>query len=384
MAVGQALRLGDWLDRSVATRGDPSFFGAGAALSDNAVMGRVVVFEAPGRVAVVDHEDRAAGPDEVALDTLYSGISAGTELTAYRGSNPYLNKRWDPERRLFVADEGVSLTYPVEGWGYEEVGRVREIGAGVTGIAAGDVVFGAWGHRSSHVMAAEDAATRIMRPTVDPLAGTFSQIGAIALNAVIDADIHVGESVAVFGQGVPGLLATQLARLNGGEVIAVDRIARRLEMAGKLGAAHIVDAAAEDATEVIKDATGGRGADVSIEFSGTYPALHEAIRATAYNSRVVVSGFFQGDGRGLYLGEEFHHNRVQLVCSQIFGTNPSVDHRWDERRLRSTVMSLHADGRLELDSLVSHVFPVEDAAEAFHLLDRRAEDAVQVVLKFSD
>ncbi|MBA3430378.1 MAG: zinc-binding alcohol dehydrogenase, partial [Actinobacteria bacterium] len=309
-------------------------------------MGRVVVFEAPRRVGLTDYADRALEPDEVRLQTLYSGISAGTELTAYRGSNPYLSKRWDPAHRLFMEDT-VSLEYPVEGWGYEEVGRVTETGPEATGVREGDVVFGTWGHRSTHVMPEAAAAARLMSSEVDPVNGVFSQIGAIALNAVLDADIHVGETVAIFGQGVPGLIAMQLARLNGANVIAVDRLPKRLELARDLGADHVIDAAAESAAEAIREKTSNRGADVSIEFSGAYPALHEAIRATAYNSRVVVSGFFQGEGRGLRLGEEFHHNRIELVCSQISGVGARLNHRWDEHRLRTTVMGLQAEGKLD-------------------------------------
>jgi len=65
----------------------------------------MIVFTAPRQVGVESYEMEALKPDEVRLRTLYSGISAGTELTAYRGSNPYLHKRWGPERRLFVPDE---------------------------------------------------------------------------------------------------------------------------------------------------------------------------------------------------------------------------------------------------------------------------------------
>ena len=81
-------------------------------------------------------------------------------------------------------------------------------------------------------MGDEDWAARACCPPgVDPRLGIFSQIGAIALNAVLDADIHLGESVAVFGQGVPGQIVAQLARLNGATVIAVDGVAQRLELA---------------------------------------------------------------------------------------------------------------------------------------------------------
>jgi 2-desacetyl-2-hydroxyethyl bacteriochlorophyllide A dehydrogenase len=344
-------------------------------------MGRVVTFEAPGAVGFTDYDEVVLEPREVRIRTLYSGISAGTELTAYRGSNPYLNKRWNEEVRLFVEDANPTVDYPIEGWGYEEVGEVCELGADVDGMKIGDVVYGAWGHRTTHVMPAAVAERARLDPRVDAINGVFSQIGAIALNAVLDADIHVGETVAIFGQGVPGLLATQLAALNGARVVAVDRIERRLDLARDLGAESVLDASEVAPAETIRDWTDGRGADVCIEFSGAYPALNEAIRAAAYNSRVVVSGFFQGEGSGLFLGEEFHHNRIELVCSQISGVSPRLDHRWSQDRLRTTVMRLQAEGSLQFEPLVSHRFPLADAADAFRLLAERPADAVQVVLE---
>ena len=346
-------------------------------------MGRVVTFEGPKEVSVREYEDPPLGPGEVRLKTLYSGISAGTEMTAYRGSNPYLAKRWEPDRRLFVEGE-TSLEYPVEGWGYEEVGEVAETGLEVTEVQTGDVVYGTWGHRSTQVVDEGWSAARKLPPGVDPVVGVFSRIGAIALNAVLDADVHVGEYVAVFGQGVPGLIAAQLAGLNGGTVIAVDGIPKRLDLARELGVAHVVDFREMSPAEEIKNLSEGQGADVSVEISGSYPALHEAIRSTAYNSKVVSAGFFQGDAAGLFLGEEFHHNRIRVVCSQISGLSPALDHRWSVERLERTVMSLAAEGRISLQPLVTHTFGVDEADEAFKLLDRRPApgDVVQAVLEF--
>jgi 2-desacetyl-2-hydroxyethyl bacteriochlorophyllide A dehydrogenase len=344
-------------------------------------MGFVVRFSGPRQVDVREYAEPPLDAHYVRLRTLYSGISAGTELTAYRGSNPYLNKRWDEATRLFV-DGAVTVEYPIEGWGYEEVGEVAEAGDAVTAVAVGDVVWGAWGHRSTAVLHEDQAAPRLLDTGVDPMLGIFSQIGAIALNTVLDADIHVGEHVAVFGQGAPGLLVTQLARLNGAKVIAVDPLARRLELARALGASHTLLSGHVQVGEEIKRLTEGRGADVSIEISGNYQALHEAIRATAYSARVVSAGFFQRDGAGLFLGEEFHHNRIQVVCSQISGVAPQHANRWDGMRLRRVFMGLAAEGRLELEPLVTHTFAAQDAAEAFRLLDQHPEQAVQVVLKF--
>ena len=345
-------------------------------------MGQVVTFEGPREVGIREYEERPLQPDEVRLRTLYSGISAGTELTAYRESNPYLFKRWDDHRRLFL-DDDVSLRHPIEGWGYEEVGEVAEVGSEVTLVTPGEVIYGTWGHKSTTVVEEGWAAQRRLPPGVDPMVGIFSRIGAIALNAVLDADVHLGEYVAVFGQGVPGLIAAQLARLNGGTVIAVDGITRRLELAKSLGAAHAIDFTKVHPAEEIKGLTENRGADVCIVISGSYRAFHEAIRSTAYNSKVVSSGFFQGEGMGLSLGEEFHHNRINVVSSQIFGVSLALDHRWTVERLERTVMNLAAEDKVGLKPLVTHVFGVEEAEEAFRLLDENPGEAVQVVLEFS-
>ncbi|WIJ25833.1 zinc-binding dehydrogenase [Devosia sp. RR2S18] len=340
-----------------------------------------LTIEAPGKVGFETHDPQPLGPHEVRIATLYSGISAGTEMTAFLGTSPFLNRHWDPQQRLFVEGEQ-SWTFPMPAMGYEEVGRVVEVGTGVTKVHEGQVIWGTWRHRSEHVASEDWAAMRVLAPDVDPKLGIFSQIGAIALNAVIDANIHLGEYVAVFGQGVPGLMVTQLARLNGATVIAVDRMASRLEHARELGAAHTIDASQGDVAAQIRGITGGRGADVSIEISGAWPALHEAIRSTAYNSRVIACGFFQGEGQGLRLGEEFHHNRVAIICSQISGLNPGLDHRWDRSRLDRTVMGLIGEGRVDFGRLISHVVPALGAQDAFDMLRERPGECLQVVLDF--
>jgi 2-desacetyl-2-hydroxyethyl bacteriochlorophyllide A dehydrogenase len=340
-----------------------------------------VMLEAPKKIGIKHYDEIALAPDEVRLKTLYSGISAGTELTAYRGSNPYLNKRWDAEQRVFHTNEK-SWSYPMPAFGYEEVGEITELGSAVKDLKIGDLIFGAWGHKSSHVAKAEWAKVRLLPKGLEPQCGIFSQIGSIALNGVLDADIHVGETVAIFGQGVPGLMMTQLAKANGAEVIAIDRLDTRLEHSKQCGADHVINGGKVDAAQTIKDLTGERGADVSIEITGIYAALHEAIRATAYNSRVVVCGFFQGDGKGLFLGEEFHHNRIELVCSQISGVSRHLDHRWNRLRLDHTIMKLQARGKVDFKRLISHTFPAMKAQEAFTLLDERPAEALQVVLEF--
>ncbi|AUH39336.1 zinc-dependent alcohol dehydrogenase [Streptomyces sp. CMB-StM0423] len=348
-------------------------------------MERVVQFTAPRQVEVAEHESAPLPPGHLRVRTRYSGISAGTELTAYRGTNPYLTRSWDPAARLFRED-AAGLSYPVAGWGYSEVGEVTEVSpelAGTPGLpAAGDLVWGIWGHRSEGVVPAERMAGHTLPAGLDPLAGSFARVGAIAYNAVLAAGIHVGEDVAVFGQGVIGLLATRLAALNGGTVTAVDALGSRLERAAEHGAARTLNARTDAVAEGIRAATEGRGADVAIELSGAYAALHEAVRSVVVDGRVVAAGFYQGDAAGLRLGDEFHHNRVRLVCSQIGGVPPELAGRWDQQRLQQTFLRLVADGRVEVLPLVSHVVPAAAAADAYALLDERPEAALQVVLEF--
>ena len=207
-----------------------------------------LVVESPGKLGCDYYTPPALAAGEVRIATLYSGISAGTEMTAFYGSNPFLNKRWDTATRLFQP-EAASWTYPMPAMGYEEVGQVVEVGAGVTKLTPGQIIWGTWRHRSEHIATEDWAAARILADGVDPQLGIFSQIGAIALNAILDAGIRLGEYVAIFGQGVPGLMVTQLAKLNGATVIAVDRLQSRLDLAKGMGADYVIDASAEDAHE---------------------------------------------------------------------------------------------------------------------------------------
>ena len=357
-----------------------------------------VAFTGPGSAGLIDEEDRPLQEHEVRVRTHFSGISTGTEMSMYRNTNPYMHKHWDESRRLFVelgAHE--PMRYPVVA-GYEEVGWVVESGTGVSDLPAGTLVYGTWGHRSEANVDAAHVRDRVLPPGTDPLYGIFSHIGAIALNGVLDAGIHVGETVAVFGLGVVGQLVAQLAALSGAEVVGVDLIPARLRLAQELGAAHVIDggevprsgapqvprsgAPQVPAAEEIKRLTGGRGADVCIEASGSSRALNEAVRACAYASKVVALGFFQGEAKGLYLGEEFHHNRIDIVCSQIGGVAPDLQHRWDRVRLVQTFMGLAARGRLQLRPLITHIGPPEQAPELFRLMDEQPAEVLQAVLDF--
>ena len=347
-------------------------------------MGTGVVFTGPRMVDFESYDDPPLGPHELRVRTLYSGISTGTEMTSYRGSNPYLSKQWDANNRLFLASETPSQAYPLSGFGYEEVGQVVEVSPDVTSLKVGDIVYGTWGHRTHHILPEEYANKRIKPGALDPILAIYSHLGPIALNGILDANIHVGETVAIFGLGVLGQIIAQLARLSGARVLGVDMIEKRLELAKQLDAIEDgFNPRHGSPAEKIKTLTNGRGADVTIEVSGSARALNEAVRATAYSARVVALGFLQGEAAGLFLGEEFHHNRIQLVCSQISNVDPALSYRWDRIRLIHTIMDLQAKGSLNLRPVITHIIPFEDAAEGFRILDETPDQALQIVLDFS-
>ena len=343
-------------------------------------MPEVVSFEAPYDVRLVGVDAEPLVPGSVRVRTWYSGISAGTELTAYRGSNPYLARTWDAGRRLFVEGEP-TFGYPVRGWGYSEVGDVVETAADVTRPAVGEVVHGIWGHRSEAVLPAAAVAERSWTGQ-DPLAGTFARVGSIALNALLAADVRLGDRVAVFGQGVIGLLATRLAVLAGADVVAVDAVDTRLDAARAMGATQVVRVDEPGGAGAAVRAWSGAGVDAAIELSGNDRALHEAVRSVVVDGTVAAAGFYQGGAAHLRLGEEFHHNRVRIVASQIGGTPIALGPRWDQPRLVRTFLDQVRRGAVDTRALVTDVVAATDVAGIFARLDGGDPRILQAVLRF--
>ena len=145
-------------------------------------MPEVVSFAAPYEVALVPCDAAAAGARV--------GAGAHVVLRCLRGHRADGLPRLEPlphagpgtpDRRLFV-DGAPTFAYPVEGWGYSEVGEVVEVAADVARPAVGDLVHGIWGHRSEAVLPAAAVAERLWTGQ-DPVSGTFARVGSIALNA---------------------------------------------------------------------------------------------------------------------------------------------------------------------------------------------------------
>ena len=108
---------------------------------------------------------------------------------------------------------------------------------------------------------------------------------------------------------------------------------------------------------------------MAFECSGSTRALNEAIRVVLRRGTVVAVGFYQGEAAGLFLGDEFHHNGVEVRSGQIGNLHP----RWDIERLRAFGINLARRRAITLGGLPRTQFPVESAADAFAALTRPAE-----------
>jgi 2-desacetyl-2-hydroxyethyl bacteriochlorophyllide A dehydrogenase len=341
------------------------------------------------------YEEAPLKPGEVRARAVLSGISHGTELNLYRGTSPFDRKRFDPDLRLFL--EGTDRpSYPM-GLGYEWVGRVTKVGENVgrnailpteTGFAVGDLVHLPANHRPTHTFCAgERRSLGAIVPLPDgltPERAIVLALAGVALQAVHDAHVKLGDRVAVFGLGAIGLLAIQLARLDGAAwVDAVDPLPARRALAETLGADRTLDPNANDVGYEIKSASPHHGDDVAIEVSGHYPALHEAIRCVRMAGTVVATGYYQGGGSALRLGEEWHHNRVTMISSMGVWGCPHRDHpAWDRGRVHETAADLLATGRLRTDGFITHRFPFARAPEAYALIDQHPDQVIKVVLTY--
>src|SRR5918999_2081259 len=155
------------------------------------------------------------------------------------------------------------------------VAEVAEVAPDVTEVAVGDLVHTGTPHQEETVLdlAASLRATYpiVKLPTADrPERALFISLAAVALQAVHDAEMKLGDAVSVHGLGAIGLLTVQMCRLEGiPNVFAVDPDPARRELAARLGASHVLDPSAEEPVGLqLRDLNQGHGVDVAIEVSG--------------------------------------------------------------------------------------------------------------------
>ena len=346
-------------------------------------MARALLLEGPRTLRLRDEDAPGLRSREIRVRALVSGISHGTELNLYRGTSAHADRVFDRALRAFVPPDPPRSTYPAV-LGYELVGTVDEVGAEVRELQPGDLVHVGAPHRDEAVLDLDMAAASTYPPVLLPAGGPlerwlFVSLGAVALVAAHDARIKLGDHVVVIGLGAIGLLVVQMARRAGAQrVSAVDPVRSRRQLALELGAHEVFD---PPAAVAIKDAAGG--ADVAIETSGNTAGLHDAIAAARLGGTVVTVGFYQGGAPELRLGEEWHHNRLDMVSSMgAWGAPHRAFPAWDRPRVMRTVVDLLASGGLRVDGLPVRHFPFEQAVEAYGWLDANPSEAVKVALTY--
>ena len=325
---------------------------------------RVVEFTGPRAVRVVEVDRPEPGPDEVIVETHHSAVSSGTELLVYRGEVDAST----------VADETLPaldgrLSYPVR-YGYAAVGTVIDIGDRVDPAWRGRTVFGYHPHRSAFVAAPDDLVA--VPDDVDRETAALLASAETAVTFALDGAPALGERVAVFGQGVVGLLTTAALATTGVEtVVAVEPIAYRRELAATMGADVTVDPDRRDPVAAIREATDG--VDLAVEVSGRPATLEAAIESTRYAGRVVVGSWYGTRREAIGLGAHFHRRRVRVRSSQVSTIDPPLRGRWDRDRRHDVALSHLA--ATDVSDLITHRVPVDDAPAVYEHLDARPIDA---------
>lgn len=333
---------------------------------------RAVWFTKARQIEIREAPARHPKTGEIVVRALASGISQGTEMMVLRGD----------------VDENLELDLPtLEGrygfpikFGYASVGRVLATGQGVSELNEGDVVFVHHPHQTEYVVPA-DMAVRLL-PGSDPYQATLLANLETAVNAMLDANPRLGDRVIVFGQGVVGLLITQLlSRAGAAKIIAVDPDPHRTRLAGEIGSADDV-VAPEAAVEVAMQISGGSGLDIAIEASGNPNALNTAVGCLGFQGTAVVVSWFGRKKVPLDLGGSFHRKRLRIISSQVGHIDPTLSPRWDRRRRLELARDLLTD--LSLAPLLTHKVPFESACSAYELLTDPERHAVHVVLTYGD
>ncbi|HVL06201.1 MAG TPA: zinc-binding alcohol dehydrogenase [Acidimicrobiales bacterium] len=317
-----------------------------------------VSFLAPRRVGLGALDLPDIGPGQTLVRTLYSGISTGTELLAYRG-------QIDPSLPLDESLEGLqggTFAYPFQ-YGYSCVGRVEE----GDGPAPGTLVFAFRPHQDRFV-----ASTAELVPIadVDPRQATLFPLVETAFQVALDAGAVLEEDVVVFGLGVVGLLTAVLLVRAGARVTAVDPRPGRRALAESVG----LRAAGPDEVE--------GPLSLVIEASGNPDALRQALDLLGHEGHALVASWYGQKEATLPLGGDFHRRRLVIRSTQVTTIPSHLGSRWTLERRRSTVQSLL--GELPLAALATHTFPFEEAPAVFEALDKGEEDILHAALSYEE
>lgn len=337
---------------------------------------QALIFTAPFSLEIHEEPLPPLPADALLVQTLISAISPGTEMLLYRGQMP----------SELMADATIAALgqsgYPQK-YGYAAVGRVVEIGAAVDKVWRDRLLFAFQPHQSHFIAHPDDVLP--LPEEMRPEAAVFLPNMETAVSFLMDAQPGIGEQVAVFGQGVVGLLTTQLlAGLPLACLLTLDRFPLRRNWSQKLGATACLDPANPDLSAQILSALPHAGyhpgLDLAFELSGSPAALDVAIEAMGFNGRILIGSWYGRKRADLCLGGKFHRSQMQLISSQVSYVAPRWQGRWSKARRLAVVWELLH--KHQPQQLITHRFPLAQAQQAYELIDTRPETAVQIIFTY--
>jgi 2-desacetyl-2-hydroxyethyl bacteriochlorophyllide A dehydrogenase len=336
-----------------------------------------VQFTKPYQVKVVEEPVSAPATDQVLVRAIVSAISPGTELLVYRGQWPE-NLPIDATIQALAGKFGFPVKY-----GYAAVGQVISLGSNVSREWLDRLVFAFNPHESHFLALPKDLVP--LPSHLSPDEAAFLPNMETAVSFLMDGRPLLGDAVAVFGQGVVGLLTTSLlARLPLSLLVTLDRLPLRREKATAFGAHAVLDPAEEDLTGrvqgLMEEHNCGSGVDLTYELSGNPVALDQAIALTGFNGRIVVGSWYGSKRANVDLGGYFHRSRIQIISSQVSALAPDLTGRWSKSRRLGLALRMLQE--VKPASIITHRYHISQAEEAYELLDQHQEEAIQVMLTY--
>ena len=327
-------------------------------------------FLEPGKVEIREHELASLAPDEVLVRTKVSGISAGTEMLVYRGQIPK-DLALDVSIKAF---EGLDGSYPMP-YGYACVGLVEETGRDLDKNLKGKKVFAFQPHASHFVCKLDQLI--FLPDEISEEAGTFLANMETAVNFVIDGAVKEQENVAIIGLGVVGqLLNAVLNQLPVNGITAIDAIKARRDLATN---EEFTSSLVTDGNELPESEN---GFDLIYEISGNPDALNLAIQLSNFAGRIIVGSWYGNKSTQLNLGGAFHRNRLKIISSQVSTISPEHAVEWTKEKRFQKALDLIAE--LNVEKYISHRVPFIQADKAYQLLDKEADETLQVIFTYED
>jgi 2-desacetyl-2-hydroxyethyl bacteriochlorophyllide A dehydrogenase len=309
-------------------------------------------------------------PNEIRVKAIASGISTGTELVLYHGLGP-AGQAMTPSTCVGRWD------LPVK-YGYQSVGRVVDAGR-ESGYQEGELVFCRYPHQDVYTIDATDPELVYRIPEFDPPEiGVLGNNADVALTALLDVPVRLGDVCVVIGLGIVGMICALLARRTAGTLVVVDPFEYRRDIAQRLGADVAVHP--DDAPAAVLEASDGRGSDVSIEASGAASGLQLAIDVSGLEADVCVVGWYGAKQIPLVLAPQFYSQRLKLVSSSVLYAGSGLQPRWDLGRKLQAALDLLPS--MHPEDMISHRIPFAQAPDAFTLLDEHLDQTLAVILTY--